>query len=159
MLSGLSARHRQEARRLVQQAAILSVRHRSRIHYTQGALRWQGVDRRRVAIEGQYPEWGDCSGWGTWLYWCALHHRFGIRDVVNNCGWREGYTGTMLLGGIHVSLSEIRAGDAVIYGPGTGEHVAIYTGGGLVASHGREAGPELIPVRYRRDVIRVRRYI
>lgn len=156
-VSGLSERHRKEAVDAALQAAILGLHHEPSIHYTQGPLRWQGIDRHRVAAHGEYPNFADCSAFVTWCLWNGLWVRTGHHsDIVNGQNWRAGYTGTLLLHGRAVD-SPI-PGDAIIYGPGTGEHVTLYTGGGLCVSHGSEAGPMLLPWRYRGDV-RIRRYI
>lgn len=138
------------------QAAVLGLHHAPSIHYTQGSSRWEGIDRHRKAWRGEYPNEADCSAYVTWCIWNGLDH-FGVRDTVNGLGWRAGYTGTMLQHGRRVSNPF--PGCAVIYGPGTGEHTALYTGGGLVVSHGSEAGPLLLPWRYRSDVHSIRSYI
>lgn len=138
------------------QAAVLGLHHAPSIGYTQGSSRWEGIDRHRKAWRGEYPNEADCSAYVTWCIWNGLDH-FGVRDTVNGLGWRAGYTGTMLQHGRRVSRPF--PGCAVIYGPGTGEHTALYTGGGLVVSHGSEAGPLLLPWRYRPDVHSIRSYI
>ena len=156
--SGLSRQNRVRARDLAMNAARLGLRHAPRMHYTQAAARWEGIERRRLAWRGEYPRWADCSAFVSWCLWNALEH-FHVRDVVNGDRWRGGYTGTMLEHGVRVTGPILR-GDAVIYGSGfPGEHTAICVGGGMVISHGSEAGPFLLPIRYRSDVLQVRRYI
>jgi hypothetical protein len=157
-VSGLSPAHVRKAVNLTLQAAVLGLHHAPEIHYTQGELRWQGIDRHRDASKGQYPNWGDCSAYLGWCFWNGLHLHLGHSDIVNGDHWQGGYTGTMLAHGRRVS-SPI-PGDAIIYGNSwPGEHTALYTGGGLVVSHGSEAGPMLLPWRYRSDVLSIRRYI
>lgn len=157
-VSGLSPAHVRQAVNLTLQAAVLGYHHAPAIHYTQGDLRWQGIDRRRDASRGEYPNYADCSAYATWAYWNGLHLHTGHSDIINGENWQAGYTGTMLVHGKRV-FSPI-PGDAIIYGSGfPGEHVAIFTGGGLVVSHGSEAGPFLLPWRYRSDVLEIRRYI
>ena len=157
-VSGLSPRHVRKAVDDILQAAVLGLHHAPAIHYTQGPLRWQGIDRARVASAGEFPNYADCSAYATWCYWNGLHAHLGHTDIVNGESWRAGYTGTLLEHGERVG-SPI-PGDAVIYGSAwPGEHVALYTGGGLVVSHGSEAGPLLLPWRYRADVLEIRRYI
>lgn len=155
-VSGLSERHRREAVNGALQAAILGLRHAPSIHYTQEGMRWQGIQRHRDASRGQFPNWADCSAFVTWCLWNGLYLRGHHSDIVNGLHWQAGYTGTLLTHGAHVS-SPI-PGDVIIYGPGTGEHTTLYTGGGLCISHGSEAGPLLLPWRYRSDV-RIRRHI
>lgn len=157
-VSGLSPAHARKAVNLTLQAAVLGLRHAPVIHYTQGELRWQGIDRRRLASAGAFPNYADCSAYASWCYWNGVRAHLGHTDIVNGEHWLAGYTGTMLEHGRRVERAI--PGDAVIYGSGfPGEHVAIYTGGGLVVSHGSEAGPLLLPWNYRSDVMQIRRYI
>lgn len=153
----MTARQRKQAVRLAQQAAVLGLHHREAIHYTQGSARWQGIDHRLVAINGSFPHFADCSSFVTWCYWNALKVKFGLPDIINGQSWRAGFTGTMMAHGWRVSSP--LPGDAVMYGPApNASHTALYTGGGLVVSHGSEAGPLLLPVHYRADVLCYRRF-
>lgn len=156
-VSGLSPAHARQAVNLTLQAAVLGLHHAPSIHYTQGSSRWQGIDHHLKAYRGQYPTEADCSSFATWCLWNGLDH-FHHSDTVNGEHWRAGYTGTLLKHGKVVSSP--LPGDLIIYGTGwPGEHTAVYTGGGLVVSHGSEAGPLLLPYRYRSDVLSIRRYI
>jgi cell wall-associated NlpC family hydrolase len=156
-VSGLSREHVHQAVNMTLQAAVLGYHHREAIHYTQGASRWSGIDGHHKAWRGEYPPWADCSAYVTWCLWNGLDH-FHHSDTVNGLHWWGGYTGTLLEHGLRVRTPI--PGDAVIYGSGwPGEHVALYTGGGLVVSHGGESGPLLLPMHYRSDVLSVRRYI
>lgn len=159
-VSGLNAEHRIKARDLACRAAILSINNAPAIHYTQGPKRWQGIDRKLKASRGEFPSYGDCSAMATWWLWNGLDH-FGVRDVVNNTGWRSGYTGTQLRNGKPVvHRVNWRRGDLFIYGRSwPGAHVAMYLGGGMVASHGSEGGPYKVHWNYRRDLLDVRRFI
>ena len=156
-VSGLSPEHCKTATNLALQAAVLGYHQKAHIHYTQGSQRWDGIDHKRLAWKGEYPHWADCSAYVTWCIWCGTGRHFGTRDIVNGEHWRDGYTGTMLQHGRRVEKPF--PGCAIIYGPGTGEHTALYTGGGLVVSHGNEAGPQLIPWNYRSDIHSIRSYI
>jgi hypothetical protein len=63
----------------------------------------------------------DCSGWATTCFsWSHL-------PDPNGQHYSWGYTGTLVTNGHEVSLADLEVGDLVIYGPGTGEHVAIVT--------------------------------
>src|SRR6185437_13452484 len=116
-------------KRMLSQVFILDVQNPQRPIYRH---------RRRVASVGRFPNEADCSSFAGWCYWNGLHVHLGHTDIVNGEHWLGGYTGTMLEHGRRVS-SPI-AGDAIIYGRSwPGEHVAIFTGGGLVVSHGSEA--------------------
>lgn len=159
-VSGLSPQHRVEARSLAVRAAFLALRHAGAVHYTQTAKRWEGIARDLKAFKGEYPHFADCSAFATWCLWNGLDH-YGVRDTVNGQNWKAGYTGTMLAHGKEVRhRGNVLRGDCVIYGSGgAGEHTAICIGGGKVISHGSEAGPFLLPIDYRRDVMQIRRYV
>jgi hypothetical protein len=52
-------------------------------------------------------------------------------------------------GAISTDVGAARPGDLIVYGPGTGLHVALIVEGGhdpLTISHGREGGPEYVRV-------------
>jgi len=160
-VSGLSATNRIRARDLACQAALLTIRHAPEIHYTQEArARWEGITKDLKAYRGQYPSYADCSSMATWWLWQGLDH-YGVRDVVNDTGWRSGYTGTMLSHGRQVvNRGNWLRGDLLIYGSGfPGKHVVMYLGDGFVASHGSEPGPFKVRWNYRSDLMQVRRYI
>lgn len=155
-VSGLSQKHVKQAVGGVLQAAVVGLHHAPEIHYTQLFGRWEGISHGRIASKGQFPLEADCSSYATWCYWNGLSVRGHHSDIINGQHWSAGYTGTMTAHGEYVT--QLIPGDAVFYGHPV-EHVAIYTGGGFVISHGSEAGPLLLPVRYRDDVNHYRRYI
>lgn len=157
-VSGLSPQHVQTARGLAVQAARLCLHRAVSLHYTETGDRFQGIEKDLKAWRGETPTEGDCSSTFAWWIWNGLDH-FHVRDVVNGENWKAGYTGTMLEHGRRVT-GQMQVCDAVIYGSGwPGKHVAMYVGGGMVISHGSEAGPFLLPYRYRPDVMAIRRYI
>lgn len=157
-VSGLSHAHVRQAVDATLQAAIVALHNARHQRYTQGGARWSGIDRHRDASRGQFPPFSDCSAFVTWCLWNGLYLRGHHSDIVNGQRWEAGYTGTLLEHGHRVS-SPI-PGDAIIYGSGfPGKHVALYTGAGLVVSHGGDPGPLLLPWRYRADVLSIRRYI
>lgn len=167
-VSGLSKSNRTEARDRIVQAAMLAYRNRSKVHYTQGPKRWEGISKRLNAKEGNYPKHADCSSFATWCIWNGIHLKNNVRDTVNGAGWRAGFTGTMLRNGKRVvSRANVLRGDCVIYGrPGsTGAHTAIVVGRRnsdskiMVVSHGSEGGPYYLPYDYRSDVMEIRRYV
>lgn len=161
-VSGLSERHRNEARKIITRGADLMLSRRLRVHYSRGTSRWQGIDRKLLVAKDQFPTYSDCSSSSTWLLWNGLHVLFGVGDVVNGASWRYGFTGSMLQHGKKILHEEnIRVGDLALYGiPGTnGKHVAVCLGGGYVFSHGSEAGPFKTNLHYRPDLMCVRRYI
>lgn len=159
--SGLSAEHRAAAKSASVAAARVALEKRDRVHYTQDARRWDGIDNGRFARRGDFPRYADCSAFTTWCTYQGVRF-YNLRDVVNGQNWLAGYTGTQLTHGKRVvHVSNLERGDFVLYGrPGsTGAHVALYVGGGLVISHGSEGGPYLLPYDYRSDVMQFRRYI
>ena len=158
-VSGLDRHKRIEARDLACAAARLSIKKASQIHYTQGARRWDGIRLDLKAYKGEYPKYGDCSAMATWWLWNGLDH-FGVRDVVNGTGWKSGYTGTQRNHGKRVGhRGNWQRGDLLQYGVGSRAHVAMYLGGGMVASFGSEIGPLKLHWNYRSDLVVVRRYI
>lgn len=160
-VSGLSAKHRAEARATILKGCGLMLAHPDRIHYTQGPQRWEGIQLARLVSRGQVPAHSDCSSSATWLLWNALAVKFGVRDVVNATGWHSGYTGTIGQHGKRVVHDKnIKVGDLVLYGRRWPfEHVAVAVGGGYVFSHGSERGPFKLPIDYRSDRAQVRRFI
>lgn len=152
-VSGLSASHRAEARRIVLHGCDIMLSHASLVHYSMGNDRWSAIDQKLLISKGQYVQHGDCSSTATWLLWNALHHRFGVRDVVNATLWRAGYTGTIAQHGKVVRHDyNIKIGDLILYGPApVYEHVAVAIGGGYVFSHGSEGGPYKLRLDYRGD--------
>lgn len=158
---GLNPTERIRARRLIKFAALETMKHKSAIHYTMGGQRWQGINRELRCYPGkrQYPTQADCSSMATWLYWNALKREINeerLPDIINGQRWKAGYTGTMLgKGRVIRSGIPTNVGDLVIYNG----HVATYIGSGNVHSHGSEAGPFILPYRYRPDIVSVRRYL
>ena len=61
---------------------------------------------------------------------------------------------------VDTPLAEMEMKNLAIYGYGfPGEHVAVCLGGGMVFSHGSEAGPFKLRLHYRPDLYQIRRYI
>jgi hypothetical protein len=157
----LTDAERAKARRIAVRAFALMHNNRPRVHYTQGASRWQGIRERRRYADGRHPNYADCSSAATWAWWNALTNVDGpdTPDRINGAGWTAGYTGTMLTHGWRVN--DRKPGDLVIYGRGfPGGHVAmIAENTNMVYSHGSETGPHYVPWNYRSDIMAVRRYI
>jgi hypothetical protein len=161
-VSGLSDRHAAEARRVIVAGARLLIAHAGEVHYTQDAFqRWEGIRRELRVGAGQFPKHGDCSSTHSWLLWNALTHVGVEHDLVNGLAWRAGYTGTIATHGKQVhNVRNAKVGDAVLYGARWPfEHVATYLGGGIVFSHGSDAGPFLLRIDYRPDRAMLRRSI
>lgn len=162
----LTTEQRAEARAIILQGARKGLAHRDAIHYTQSAARWQGFDKKLRVVKGQFPTQADCSSYTSWLLWNALTHALrdmSIPDIVNGENWRGGYTGTQREHGYNIQspglAHHLIVGDLIHYGGGTGKHVAIYIGDGMVFSHGSEGAPYKVPVNYRGDFNQARRYI
>lgn len=126
-------------------------------YYTQGAQRWQGVKviygKTKVQQVIPYLRSGDCSaGYTRWVLW-GLQQQLGRvpHDVVNNCRWQAGYTGT--IGATCKRVSKPQVGDAVLYGRSPFHHVVgvLDPETKLCASHGSNAGPNLVKWDYRSD--------
>lgn len=162
-VSGLSPQHAAQARRTILKGVDLLLRNPAAVHYSQNAAqRWEGIDRDLRIQNGEVITHGDCSSTHTWLLWCALTGVHpSIADLVNGEHWKAGFTGTIIHHGkpvVHISNAKV--GDAILYGPLPNcEHVATYIGGGLVFSHGGEAGPFKLGVDYRPDRTAIRRHI
>lgn len=136
-------------------AAKLALEHAPEVHYTQGGLRWQGINRKDIAAQGDFPNYADCSSFYTWCLWQLLKDG---PDVVNGADWQAGYTGTLLTHGRR--LNGDVEGAAALYGNGwPGKHVAYCLGNGMVISHGSEGGPYLLPLHYRSDLMEIRAYL
>lgn len=124
-------------------AALLTVRYRDQIHYTQGPLRMVGVTAG--LFPPNFPRYADCSSHYTWLKFQG-----GAPDP-NLRGYDGfGYTGTQEGHGTLYSVSDAPLSAAVFYGYPVG-HVATVVRKGFVVSHGSEIGPILVPSWYRRD--------
>lgn len=136
-------------------AARLALAHAPEVHYTQLAARWEGIAKRLVAAQGQFPRYADCSSFYTWCLWQLLREG---PDVVNAANWTGGYTGTLLA---HGQRSDPREGTAALYGTRgtTGKHVAYCISPTKVISHGSEGGPYLLDLHYRNDLMDVRTYV
>lgn len=149
---GLDAAAREGSRLAALRSANVALRHGRAMQYTEGQLRWSGIDQRKRSWNGDSPSYADCSSFYTWCIWDAtrwIHHKRGLEDTVNGLNWTAGYTGTMVQHGEVVSGSELLVADAVLYGwdesIGAPMHVAFYVGGGRVISHGNSEGPLLLP--------------
>lgn len=91
-MTTLSLAQRTLARDRAVQAALLGLHHAPAIHYTQGAERWEGISKHKVARKGQFPTHADCSAFATWCLWNGLHLGLGVKaDVVNGESWNAGY--------------------------------------------------------------------
>lgn len=162
-VSGLPAPARERVRRLVARGASLLLSQPGEVHYSEGPDRWSAIASRKLILQpGRvFPFSGDCSSTATWLLWNGLAHHYGQGDHVNGERWQAGYTGTMAQHGrlVH-DTRQIKVGDLVLYGQApVFAHVAVALGGGMVFSHGSEAGPFKLSIDYRPDRGEVRRYI
>ena len=123
-------------------AAKWGVPRESAIHYSEGPIRSQAITQPFTKL----PLTTDCSGYVTRCYKEA-----GLPDP-NGLGYKQlGYTGTLLSGAheILTDVSKALPGDLIVYGPGTGWHVAMIVEAGkdpLTVSHGQESGPEYVRV-------------
>jgi cell wall-associated NlpC family hydrolase len=116
------------------------------IHYTETAERSAWL---KAQPSNRLPLSTDCSGFATLCY------RLARLPDPNGFGYKVlGYTGTLLEyaqhhGRILTDISAAKPGDLIVYGPGTGEHVAIIVEPGrdpLTISHGQESEPGYVRV-------------
>ena len=90
-------------------------------------------------------ETSDCSAFVTWLYWIsgALDPNGGSAYTATYYG-RQGYTGTLLTHGQHISANIAVPGDVVVYGAYPGQHTALIVQAQgldiLTVSHGGPTG-------------------
>lgn len=98
---------------------------------------------RPIPLNLAFPKTIDCSGTATWCYWVA-----GCNDPNGRNYDGLGYTGTLLNTGKHIAPSQALPGDLVVYGGGTGEHVAIIVdvdgANILTVSMGQEGDPSWV---------------
>lgn len=114
--------------------------HEPQIHYRESRPIPQVKPGQLEAL----PFTTDCSGFVTMAYQYA-----GAPDPNGN-GYDNGrtkatFTGSLLKHGTRVPLAQVKPGDVVVYGPGTGWHTALVVKGGsdpLTVSHGQEGGPQ-----------------
>jgi hypothetical protein len=99
-----------------------------------------GIDEPR-----RLPLAVDCSGFVTLCYSWTEEPRAPDPNGRNYDG--IGYTGTILENCCQISLTDARPGDLVLFGPYTGEHVALLVETGadpMLVSHGGQGGPRLV---------------
>jgi hypothetical protein len=150
------------ARQRAVRSALLGVKHRDQISYSQNAAaRWDGIHRQCRAYKGQFPSSADCSSFVTWCIWDALGGPKAGPDRVNNQHWAAGYTGTQCSNGKKVDgLAHARPGDLVFYRDSQGRigHVTMYIGDGKCVSHGSDPGPMILRPDYR-PIAEIRSYL
>ena len=126
-----------DVRSLVVTTATSAVPHRGQFTYSEGADRMAWLK-----APGKLPVSCDCSSFATMVYYMA-----GAPDP-NGLGYDgQGYTGTLLSNrsNVHVMAKDVLPGDLVVYGGGSGEHVAIVTqvtnGDIMTVSMGQQGDP------------------
>ena len=126
----------QDARPGIVAWAKWGVANKDKIHYQQ---------IRPFPLNSNLPLTTDCSGFATLCYFLA-----GAPDP-NGLNYNHyGYTGTLLQHGKKISLGEAQPGDLIVYGAGTGEHVAIIIENDgkdpMTISMGQESDPSYVRV-------------
>jgi hypothetical protein len=123
-----------DARQNIVDWAKWGVEHHGQANYTEGPTRMEGVHK-----PGVLPFDADCSAFFTYCY------SWGGAADPNGQGYNgTGYTGTLLAHGTEIPLEQVQPGDAIVYGPGTGDHVAMVVEAGpdpLTVSHGQQGDP------------------
>jgi hypothetical protein len=102
--------------------------------YSEGNDRMSAIGQWPIA----YPIHADCSAFVTLCYWLA-----GAGDPNGQGFDHEGYTGTLLGHGTHITVDQLQPGDAVVYGPGEGEHTALV----VQVTHGQH-GTDILTVSH-----------
>jgi cell wall-associated NlpC family hydrolase len=120
-----------------------SASHHDKFNYTQGPLRMANINHA-----GVLPVNADCSSFVTLCYNWA-----GASDPNGMSYNHTGYTGTLLAHGKRIALKDVKPGDVIVYGAGTGEHTALVvdvTGANaknpLTISHGQQGDPSYVHV-------------
>lgn len=120
-------------------AAKWGVENHIHFTYSEGPQRMEAVHKPY-----QLPIISDCSSWVTSCYsWAGAPDPNGL----NYNGY--GFTGTLLSHGTKIPLSDVQAGDVIVYGPGTGWHTAIIVEAGndpLTVSMGQNGDPSYVRV-------------
>jgi hypothetical protein len=95
------------------------------------------------------PHNADCSAYVQWVYFQS--------GLPNPNGFGVGSTKTLINHGVTVPPgAPLHIGDLVFYGANN-SHVAIYTGHGLISSHG-QARIRIAPYGYRKPIYSIKRY-
>jgi len=141
-------------------SAMLGVKHRDQITYTQGSARWDGIAHQRRAFKNGFPVQADCSSFVSWCLWDALGGPKAGNDIINGANWTGGFTGTQCSHGKRIAFTDARPGDLLFYRGANGAigHVTMYLGAGKAVSHGSDAGPQIVNPSYR-PIAEVRSYL
>ena len=120
---------------------FFGVKNNGRFTYSEGSNRMSSIGTK----PGTLPVTCDCSAFVTLCYFWA-----GCKDP-NGLGYNhEGYTGTLINHGREINAIDVKPGDLVIYGPGTGEHVALVISEGhgdpVTISMGKQGDPSVVRV-------------
>lgn len=138
-----------DSRSLIVDWANWGVANKAHFNYSEGADRMNEIGVWPL----KFPINTDCSGSVTLWYWLA-----GASDPNGLKFDHEGYTGTLLSHDAHISefvknaqgvqIDNVEPGDLVVYGPGTGWHVAIIVQVNghdiLTVSHGEQGDPSYV---------------
>lgn len=92
--------------------------------YSEGSNRMNAIGVWPI----KFPVTADCSASCTFWYWLT-----GRKDPNGLQFDHQGYTGTLLSHNQHIPIEKVQRNDLVVYGPGTGWHVAI-----VVEVHGKD---------------------
>eukprot|EP00457_Paulinella_chromatophora_P004423 gb/GEZN01004435.1/.p1 GENE.gb/GEZN01004435.1/~~gb/GEZN01004435.1/.p1 ORF type:complete len:430 (-),score=21.94 gb/GEZN01004435.1/:401-1690(-) len=107
------------------------------VRYSQGRMRWSGIDQHVCPNGHNYMPAADCSALVSWVYWTAFGNG---PDFVNFQGW---HAGTADAPGRSVSVKNAVPGDIFLHGRPV-NHVTLYMGNGKVLSHGSPNHPPRI---------------
>ena len=152
-VSGLGKAQRAQARRRAYNAAWLTYSNRTRVHYTQGARRWDGIDQgpqRPTGPSTRATPTARASRRGASGTACTSPSTSATPSTAPPGKPATPARCSRTANGSSTSRTSL-VGDCVIYGGGTGKHTAIVIGKGngrvMVISHGSEARPVLHPLQ------------
>lgn len=117
-----------------------AIEYRSHFTYTEGAGRAHMFNSK----PGSLPQSADCSQFcAALLHWAGVKH--GLQPPQAALTPTD-YTGTLLQKGKHNTVAQVRPGDLIVYGPGTGTHAVfvrerINATDFWVISHGHQGDP------------------
>jgi len=120
-----------------------AIQDRAHFTYTEGPERSHMFNSK----PGSLPQSADCSQFcASLLHWAGVEH--GLPKPQQPLTDTD-YTGTLLVKGKRLTVDQVRPGDLIVYGPGTGTHAVfvlarISATDFWLASHGEQGDPSRV---------------